>query len=459
MDHVQLNFLNQQFYPGNTFSFVNTIATLNSLFPDSSPIADPVVPQYRQFYQNVSNPLIARLSTVTRIGRNTDGLPDATEAGFLPLARLAVMETEPVDSRLDLYWETATSGIIEELNIAIIEGTDAPYSLGGWLFDLPESSVIGHKAVDGFYFADALGVPMPVSIGNITMQVLNELGTDVTSRFNIQIGMDANTFDLVTNSYFYYGYDSDDVDSYTFYITVTTPDLPNPPIVSPFVKSGSLSNVAPTITEYPDETIFLPLGTEFIYPFSGINGANLLGGTPPGNNSVLDLTWSIVGGSSEFAIDPVTGELTQPGGTADEGIADLIIRLTDAGGLWDQVNISVSFSSLYGISVNVTDGGPGIIATQNTGTFSSRGFITVDDFYTCRVYAGSFPYPDGPNSVQSQVLVIDYSPILIKDVFDGEPGGYSIDYIDLVGPGTFYFDITVLYGGGGGTGGMYLESV
>ena len=454
----QENFLNQQFYPGNTFSFVNTIATLNSLFPDSSPTAVPLIPQYRQFYQNVSNPLIARLSTVTRIGRNTDGLPDATEAGFLPLARLAVMETEPVDSRLDLYWETATSGIIEELNIAIIEGTDAPYSLGGWLFDLPESSVIGHKAVDGFYFADALGVPMPVPIGNITMQVLNELGTDVTSRFSIQIGIDANTFDLVTNSYFYYGYDSDDVDSYTFYITVTTPDLPNPPIVSPFVKSGSLDNVAPLITLAPAEPQYYPLGETFIWQFEGENG------TADPSQDQLDLTWSIEPNdySSVFYIDPATGELTQPSGNLPEGIYDIVIKVTDAGGLSDTTPISIRFSALYGITWEVGLGGPGIVSTgaEPSGNFSALGTITVDATFIARVRAGAFPFTWGPNDVLTQVDIFGFSPVLVKEAYDGTGGGLSSAYYDLVGPGVWNFDITVSYlSTGGGEGGMYLESV
>ena len=454
----QENFLNQQFYPGNTFSFVNTIATLNSLFPASSPTAIPVMPEYYQFYQNISNPLIARLSTVTRIGRNTDGLPDAVTAGFLPLARLAVMETEPVDSRLDLYWETATSGIIEELNIAIIEGTDAPYSLGGWLFDLPESSVIGHKAVDGFYFADALGVPMPVPIGNITMQVLNELGTDVTSRFSIQIGIDVNTFDLVTNSYFYYGYDSDDVDSYTFYITVTTPDLPNPPIVSPFVKSGSLDNVAPSIMVAPTEPQYYPLGETFIWQFEGENG------TADPSQDQLDLTWSIESGGVGFYIDPVTGELTQPSGDIVEGIYDMVIKLTDAGGLSDDVAISVRFSALYGITWEVFEGrgGPGIVSTgsEPSGSFGAEGLITVEAGFTARVRAGAYPFPWGPNDVYTTVDIYTLTPVLLKAAYDGTGGGLSGAYHDLVGPGSWTFEVRVDYlGTGGGEGGMYLESV
>jgi len=35
--------------------------------------------------------------------------------------QLAVLETEPIVSKLDIYWETSTSGLIDELNTAIIE--------------------------------------------------------------------------------------------------------------------------------------------------------------------------------------------------------------------------------------------------------------------------------------------------------------------------------------------------
>jgi hypothetical protein len=455
---AEQNFLNQQFYPGNTFSFVNTIATLNSLFPDSISTALPVIPQYYQFYQNVSNPLIARLSTVTRIGRNTDGLPDAPIAGFVALARLAVMETEPVDSRLDLYWETATSGIIEELNEAIISGTDAPYSIGGWLFNLPESTEIGGKAVDGFYFADALGVAMPIPIGNITLQVLNELGTDVTSKFSIQTGVDVNTFDLVTNNYFYYGFDSDDVDAYTFYITVTTPDLPNPPIISPFEPIGSLSNVAPTITVAPTAPEYYSLGETFIYQFEGNNG------TADPSQDQLDLTWSILLGGAGFYIDPVTGELTQPSGDLPEGIYDMTIKLTDAGGLSDTVAISVRFSALNGITWEVFEGrgGPGIVSTgsEPSGTFGAEGLITVEAGFTARVRAGAFPFTWGPNDVYTQVDVFGFTPVLIAATYDGNSGGLSTAYHDLVGPGSWIFDVRADYlGTGGGEGGMYLESV
>jgi hypothetical protein len=48
-------------------------------------------------------------------------------------------------------------------------------------------------------------------------------------------------------------------------------------------------------------------------------------------------------------------------------------------------------------------------------------------------------------------------PVLIADYDDGL-GGYSIDQIELVGPGTWSFDVAVTYfGTEGGPGGMYIN--
>jgi hypothetical protein len=451
-DSLIPDFENEQFYPGNTFSFVNTIATLNSLFPNSTPPPDP--PEgYYQFYQNLSNPLIARLSTATKLGVTTAEVPPITE-GFVATARLAVCETSPFDSRLDLYWETSTSGIISELNQAIVEGSDAPSSIDGWTFYLPESADIGFDAVEGFYFADALGVPMSIPLADISFTVENTLGNDRTSYFSITDGP-GDTFNLTTTDYFYYGPGANSSESYIFYINVETF---NPPTNSLFDdKTGTLTNVAPTITEFPNEPQYYPLGDAFIFQFEGNNGSIVAGG-----QSQANLTWSIVGGSDYFYIDPVTGELTQPSADVPEGIYDMTIRLTDAGGLTDDVEISIRFSALYGITWEVELGGPGIVSTgaEPGGTFSAAGTITVEADFTARVRAGAFPFIWGPNDVVTQVDIFGFSPALTRAAYGGTGGGLSSAYYDLVGPGTWNFDITVSYlGTGGGEGGMFLESV
>jgi hypothetical protein len=204
--------------------------------------------------------------------------------------------------------------------------------------------------------------------------------------------------------------------------------------------------------------LYFPLGETFIYPFYGNNGT-----ADPSQNQ-LDLTWSIDSGGVGFYIDPVTGELTQPSGDVPEGIYDMVIKLTDAGGLSDTVAISVRFSALYGITWEVFEGrgGPGIVSTgsEPSGSFGAEGLITVEAGFTARVRAGAFPFTWGPNDVYTTVDIYTLTPVLLKEAYEGTGGGLSVAYHDLVGPGEWTFEVRVSYlSTGGGEGGMYLESV
>ena len=64
----------------------------------------------KAFYEAASNPLIGRVSTSDRFGQ-IDPNPNTYS-----IQNLAVYETEPVESRLDIYWETSSSGTISDLN-------------------------------------------------------------------------------------------------------------------------------------------------------------------------------------------------------------------------------------------------------------------------------------------------------------------------------------------------------
>jgi hypothetical protein len=447
-DALLPDFYNEQFYPGNTFSFVNTIATLNSLFPGANPITPPPPPEYDQFYQNISNPLIARLSTDTKLGITT------TEAGAgepFKTIRLAVCETNPFNSRLDLYWETSTAGIISELNEAILEGSDAPAAIQDWLFNLPESAGIGYKAVEDFYFSDLIGAPLIIPIGDISFTVQNENGDNKTALFNLTAGAGPGLFNIETTDYFYYGFNANTLDSYTFYITV---DTFSPPTTTEFEKLGALSNVAPTITVFPSDPLFKDLNETFVFQFEGNNGSNPLGG-----NDQDDLTWSIVGGSDEFSINPTTGELTQPSGDIYPGSYSLTIRLTDAGGLYDDFTFVVRYTSETGITWQVTSGGPGIISTgsEPAGYFFSSGTITVEEGITARIRAGSFPSTIDA-IVVSDVTITGEGTLIKSANGSGESGFSDLDF-ELT-EGTYSFSIEVNYFfTEGGVGGMFIEPI
>ena len=91
--------------------------TLNSLTDDNfdteygkdvQPLTAPGI------YNDSSNPPAAQLSTTGQFK-----LGQASDKPFV----FSVLEVKPQDSRLQIYWESSTSGLISELNSLINEGT------------------------------------------------------------------------------------------------------------------------------------------------------------------------------------------------------------------------------------------------------------------------------------------------------------------------------------------------
>ena len=187
-------FTNKQFYPTKAGDVVSTIASDDDLFNGENILVNFIPSQ--AFYSIDSNPLIARISTTkqfgvtnTNITRTTLGqvTPDSitinviagtgvispgdtvTGGTIVPgtivtdvvstsvievnkkqtlvagttlnfhkgspirsLQNLAVFETDPVLSELDIFWETSSSGLITDLNQAIIDDSAASASIAGF---------------------------------------------------------------------------------------------------------------------------------------------------------------------------------------------------------------------------------------------------------------------------------------------------------------------------------------
>lgn len=75
-----------------------------------------------------SNPLIARLTSKVNSGSDKIGVDYQDLQGVEGL--FTVFETEPFKSEIDIYWETASTGLVEELNTEILLNTGyTPFSL------------------------------------------------------------------------------------------------------------------------------------------------------------------------------------------------------------------------------------------------------------------------------------------------------------------------------------------
>ena len=365
---------NTQYFPTRFSSTVSTIATNNDLFNgDDLAGYQPT----NDFYEIESNPLIAKISTNKKFGIVTDSasatlstamtnvsnitglveikgvikvgdivtgadvtdntsvvsktatsvqltgpqlLPVRTILTFNdpePVYSLAIFETAPVESNLDIFWETSTSGIISELNNVILNDSNGAAGLNGWSTSgFSEATLTATQQVSNndFTIVDNNGVNIPngtISVQSIALTGVRDAnGLDVQSSsngprfalttngagtaYNVQtIAADYTTFDWV------FGLDASFNKNFTFTFSVVTVDsTDNSTFSSVISETAQLVNAAPSfgggLTFESQGTCPAPgaapisignQGTVFVYKFFGTNGAAFSSALPGNNNS------------------------------------------------------------------------------------------------------------------------------------------------------------------------------
>lgn len=326
---------NKMFYPNTSYSITSTIADNNSLFFNGvTTIPSLTTGYYANLYQISSNPLIARISTPDKLGVIPSNVSTTTTVVLPNVINLSVLETKPFESKLDIYWETSSVGLISQLNTAIQEGaTSSIKDLVGFVFDLTEADGNGSSATSNtFTFTDiANSTIIPASVILISAQTQD--GISVVDDFEIQT-VTSSTFKLKTRtgSYFYYGYNPTVLNQYTFVIRATTSALPA--VSENFIRNGSLINVAPSITTFPTTTLTRATGTIDVFTFVGNNGSNL-----SGPNKTANLTWTVTD-SPQFIMD---GPILKAVDASSEGTYNLVVRMTEASGLYVEKNVTVTY--------------------------------------------------------------------------------------------------------------------
>ena len=156
----------------------------------------------------------------------------------------ACFETNPLDSKLDIYWETSTSGKISDLNTNIVANDQfTPYGFRGlsdyaagtygidWGF--PEDNA-KNSDLCSFYATDVNGNPISTALGtfapiNPTMTLIraeNSASTPInmTSDFALlPVPGSPGAFKIQNTVYKYFGYNSALEDIYNFTIRVIAP--------------------------------------------------------------------------------------------------------------------------------------------------------------------------------------------------------------------------------------------
>ena len=269
----------RQFVPNTTPDKVTLIGTRNEIGLDKmvdgepytvspfysipSPSGGPVLSN-----QTGANPYIGEVSTQKLIGATGggivgDSLTNNSQVSF-NLTRLNVYETAPIESNLDIFYETGTSGLISELNQSIeTVVTDLiPASIDGWSFNLTESTApntiislnsfdiltyqglsLSQKALDSTITLTGEIVDVFNGVNeSVVDNKLFVLKQNLNKKFQIETGPNAN-FAYKTNSY--------QVDNWKFVFEFTTTDIATGLVTSQRIiqdyGSSRLQNVFPQL--------------------------------------------------------------------------------------------------------------------------------------------------------------------------------------------------------------------
>lgn len=337
---------NTQFFPTSISGFsVSTLANASDLgMTDDLLNANG----QRNLYQLTTNPIIGRIST--------NGQPFGTVTESMS-PYLAIVETDPVESNLDIYWETSTTGLISDLNTLISQNTVGAHSfinVGYRQFENqnplgPDSDagIATSPYVTGsFYPVDYVGQLLTTPTVSL-VSVRNANGDDVMPKFSLVSGSTSYTWRIkintgVGNEFLYSPLPNEN--QFIFTLAVTAAGVTNQLTIN-----GSLNNNAPTITTYTTKLVYAgwPIGTAITTAASGVNGSYSTA------TNTLGLIWSFDDSANtrSFGTAPnnfilamsSTGILTLTSGTPIIPIT-FNVKLTDSGGMFALQSVTLNFA-------------------------------------------------------------------------------------------------------------------
>ena len=274
-------------------------------------------------YSWQGNPLIGKVE----VKDITIGATANQTAGESMSPTLAVYETEPGISNLDLFWETGTGGYITELNTNILSNDNTiPMSFQTVNFSLNENMVSGTSITSSFAALAPDGVTVLTAATMSIYNVIDNYGTSRSSEFTL-VSDGSGAYHLETNGTFWW---SADPNLRVFAITI---QVTNGSVSNNLGFAGFMSNTAPILTNPAGATQAVGIGTSAGTTYS-IKANN---GSVDTLDQGRELTWSI------------TSQATNPGGAAVK-----YWSLQPLGnGFCDLKNLSVS-AGVYDVAVEVT---------------------------------------------------------------------------------------------------------
>ena len=320
------------------------------------------------FYNSDSNPFIIKGNQsenknnpigayVTPSSVNSSPIPENV-LSMVPF--LSVAETKPVESLLDIYWETSLSGNLSDLNSLV----DVQYSgLIGSNFEaanFPES--ITNSEIIGFGFNFIKGDSQLAQASYVTAtinSIVDGNNTTVpTNTFTLSKNITQTSFEIKPNDEFFYSENILNNPAEGVY-TITVGTLYNTIQDTIVLPNITLTNVAPTIDTFSQPT---PDGTVLSLnkTFTGKNGS------ADAAVNTTELNWSIESvspsnESSSFNIGLTTGVLQNSVALTDGVSYSIGIKVMDANGsglssIIRYVNFTIGTNTTGAVPFNICAG-------------------------------------------------------------------------------------------------------
>ena len=416
--------INIPYYPITNPQTVSTIATQDDMFKDDVGNQQIIGPPYSTVYEEDSNPYLARLAQGNNPG-NPIGSLQAADYKDPYRILLGVFETNPRVSLLDIYYETSTTGLVEDLN-AVAGQDDSADGFQGWNEAAQnESTVAG--SVQTFYPVINKGIST-VPAQNSIVEILSveriegrKYVPDAASLWTLnRVVGNPDTYELIVNSSIYRRPLEDNRFRFTLRVSVLENlDPANPQEASgpsDFTLIMRIDNVDPEITG-PSPNVPIPLVADRvnsapIVTLTAENGYVASGpNSDPEFNNQSDLSWTISNQIPvpsniipELTIDN-NGNVFEKSGTA-KGTYTFSVEVIDSGGDVDTRNMTAVFgqeeaSAKFGNMPTPQRVGDGLTSTGFYwgADYSSPTLIGGDDVPVeiknpITLALGRAPYPD-----------------------------------------------------------------
>ena len=200
-------------FPTSKIPWGSTAGAVQSFYNvEQNPLCAVVKIGAEDAQPNLTQPTGPQLNTLgaSVTANNTFPVPSSPPRIGCMYPFLSVSETEPVESLLEIFYETSTSGNFVDLNGTVLSDYGGVTNTSVSVADFGENLTSGSTIITSFDFKDSAGNSLILDSVPVITQVLDSNDNDVTGIFNISESVPTiyDKFDIKTNGLFWYGFPS-----------------------------------------------------------------------------------------------------------------------------------------------------------------------------------------------------------------------------------------------------------